>query len=146
MQDDRMDAARLLLETDRQNTKREIQISNSGEKIERWLNTRTGTQRGQEASNSGDPQNSTACSMEILDVTSSQESPTVLITMSLLWDWRMRRVLTEMLLRDFPFCYTELFLRKLSTLQGHSWQISALPSLSLITFEIPPLLDITSTG
>lgn len=46
MQDDSIDAARLLLDTDRQNTKREIQMSNSGEKIQRWLNTKTGTQRG----------------------------------------------------------------------------------------------------
>lgn len=84
LQDDSIDAARLLLEMDRQNTKRAIQISNSGEKIQRWLNTITGTQRGQEASNSGDPQNSTARSLEILNVTSRQESPTVLITMSLL--------------------------------------------------------------
>lgn len=46
MQDDSIDAARLLLDTDTQNTKREIQMSNSGEKIQRWLNTKTGTQRG----------------------------------------------------------------------------------------------------
>lgn len=38
----------------------------------------------------------------------------------------------------------EFYLRKLNALQGNSLQISALPSLSLVIFEISPLLDTTT--
>jgi len=44
-----------------------------------------------------------------------------------------------MLLRVVPLCSTELYLGKLNALQEHSWQMSALLSLPLVIFEIPPL-------